>query len=382
MSKEETNMFRRSGDLEPVHSRIAQGSDEPAVVRTARANDRLAEPEDREAAPEISIVIPVYNEEPNIAELHARLVQSLNALGKKWEVLLVNDGSTDGTAKLLDEIANADTRFVVIHFRRNFGQTAAISAALRFVRGEIIIPMDGDLQNDPMDLSRLLDKMAEGYDVVSGWRQHRNDPLTKTLPSRLANGMISFVTGVKLHDYGCSLKAYRRDVLRDVFLYGEMHRFVPLYAAMRGARVAEIPVQHHARVRGKSKYGLERVAKVLLDLMVVKFFFSFMNKPIYLFGGLGILSLMGSALALFSAIVFKLIPPNNPWGPHWHKDFVASPLPLLSASFAGLGVLMILQGLLAEMVMRTYYESQGKDPYIILSVRNASLPKTKNPCAE
>lgn len=335
-----------------------------------------------ESVPDISIIIPVYNEEANIPELRTRLQKSLDTLGKTWEVVLVNDGSTDGTEKLLDDIAELDTRFIVIHFRRNFGQTAAISAALRFIRGDIVIPMDGDLQNDPMDVGRLLAKMAEGYDVVSGWRKRRNDPMTKTIPSKMANAMISFVTGVRLHDYGCSLKAYRRDVLRDVFLYGEMHRFVPLYAAMRGARVAEIPVQHFPRTRGQSKYGLERIGKVLLDLIVVKFFFSFMNKPIYLFGGLGILSFVGSVLAVISAIVFKVIPRDNPWGPHWHKDFVESPLPLLAAFLAGLGVLMLLQGLLAEMVMRTYYESQGKDPYIILRVRNTSLPRVKRTCVE
>jgi glycosyltransferase involved in cell wall biosynthesis len=325
-----------------------------------------------ENGPELSVIIPLYNEEANIPELHTRLVESLDSLHRRWEAVLVNDGSTDKSAELLDGIADADTRFIIIHFRRNFGQTAAISAGIRLARGEIIIPMDGDLQNDPQDIGRLLDKMAEGFDVVSGWRKKRNDPITKIIPSRLANAMISFVTGVRLHDYGCSLKAYRREVLRDVFLYGEMHRFVPVYATMRGARVAELPVQHFPRTRGHSKYGLERIGKVFLDLIVVKFFLSFMTKPIYLFGGIGILFTALSGLALAWAIAFKLIPANNPWGPQWHKDFVATPLPLLAGFLVSLGVVMILLGVLAEMIMRTYYESQGKDPYNIVRVRNGN----------
>jgi glycosyltransferase involved in cell wall biosynthesis len=324
----------------------------------------------KENATEVSVIIPLYNEEPNIPELHVRLVQSLDSLHRTWEAVLVNDGSTDKSAELLDKIAGADSRFIIIHFRRNFGQTAAISAGIRYARGEIIIPMDGDLQNDPQDIGRLLDKISEGFDVVSGWRKKRNDPITKIIPSRFANAMISFVTGVKLHDYGCSLKAYRRDVLKDVFLYGEMHRFVPVYAAMRGARVTEVPVQHFARTRGQSKYGLERIGKVLLDLVVVKFFLSFMTKPIYLFGGLGIFFSTCSFLALAAAIAFKLIPVDNPWGPHWHKDFVATPLPLLAGFLISLGVVMILQGVMAEMIMRTYYESQQKDPYNIVRVLN------------
>ena len=332
-------------------------------------SDLLEKGENR---PEISIVIPVYNEEPNIPELRTRLRESLDAIGKSWEIVFVNDGSTDRTTELLDDIADTDSRFIIVHFRRNFGQTAAISAGIRFTRGDTVIPMDGDLQNDPRDIGRLLHKMAEGYDVISGWRKKRNDPISKIIPSRVANAIISFVTGVRLHDYGCSLKAYRRDVLKDFFLYGEMHRFVPVYAAMRGARVAEIPVQHSPRIRGKSKYGLGRIGKVLLDLVVVKFFLSFMTKPIYLFGGLGIFFSVCSCFALIAAIVFKLIPVDSSWGPNWHKDFVATPLPLLGCVLGTLGVVMILQGVLAEMIMRTYFESQGKYPYSILRVRNTS----------
>ncbi len=323
----------------------------------------------QETIPDISVVIPIFDEEDNIPTLLHRLMEDLGRLGKTWEVVFVNDGSHDRSGELLDRAAAENEHCTVVHFRRNFGQTAAISAGIRFARGEIIIPMDGDLQNDPADIRRVLEKMDEGYEVVSGWRKHRQDPISKKIPSRLANAVISGVTGVKLHDYGCSLKAYRREVLEGIFLYGEMHRFVPIYAAMRGARVAEIVVKHHPRIGGKSKYGLERIGKVLLDLIVVKFFLSFMNKPIYLFGGLGSLCFLGAFLSAVGAVVFKLIPPDNPWNPLWHKDFIETPLPLLAVSLAAMGVLMILQGVLAEMVMRTYYESQGKDPYIILRAR-------------
>jgi glycosyltransferase involved in cell wall biosynthesis len=319
--------------------------------------------------PEISVIIPIFNEEASISALGQELTESLGSLGKTWEVVFVNDGSTDRSGELLDKAVDENERFTVVHFRRNFGQTAAISAGIRFARGEIIVPMDGDLQNDPRDIRRLLDKMAEGYEVVSGWRKNRKDPLTKRVPSSLANAVISAVTGVRLHDYGCTLKAYRREALKDVFLYGEMHRFVPVYAAMRGARVAEIVVGHRARAGGKSTYGLERTGKVLLDLIVVKFFLSFMTKPIHFFGGLGSLCVIGSFLSLLGAIVFKFIPPDGPWGPFRHRDFLGTPLPLLAVLLAAIGILMILQGVLAEMVMRAYYESQGRDPYVVLRVR-------------
>jgi len=361
-----------STELDAVSVTKVSGSRRPqAGSQPSRAKNPCQEAV-ADSNPEISVIIPVYNEEANIPELCTRLQESLDVVGKRWEVVLVNDGSTDNTAKVLDAIAEADRRFIVIHFRRNFGQTSAIAAGIRFSRGEILIPMDGDLQNDPRDIRRVLDKIAEGFDVVSGWRKKRHDPISKTLPSRFANAMISFVTGVKLHDYGCSLKGYRREVLKDVFLCGEMHRFVPVYAAMRGARVTEIVVQHFPRIRGQSKYGLERIGKVLLDLIVVKFFLSFMTKPIYLFGGIGFISFACSGVATLGAIVFKLIPPDNPWGPHWHKDFIQSPLPLVAGFLAVFGVFMMLQGVLAEMLMRTYFESQGKDPYVVLSVRNAS----------
>lgn len=362
-------------DSTGLDSVAASKLSDAAIVSGALRSGNEADARQKTVAdnkPEISVIIPVYNEEANVQALWIQLQKSLGTIGKSWEVVFINDGSTDRTASVLDEIAEAEKQFVVIHFRRNFGQTSAIAAGIRFSRGEILIPMDGDLQNDPRDIRRVIDKIAEGFDVVSGWRKKRQDPISKTLPSRFANAMISFVTGVKLHDYGCSLKGYRREVLKDVFLCGEMHRFVPAYAAMRGARVTEIVVQHFPRIRGQSKYGLERIGKVLLDLIVVKFFLSFMTKPIYLFGGIGFISFACSGVAALGAIVFKLIPPDNPWGPHWHKDFVESPLPLVAGFLAVFGVFMMLQGVLAEMLMRTYFESQGKDPYVVLSVRNAS----------
>ena len=233
---------------------------------------------------DISIVIPLYNEAPNVPALHARLIETLTRLGRSFEIVYVNDGSVDGSDRLLDEIAQTDTRVIVVHFRRNFGQTAAMAAGFDHSKGQILVPMDGDLQNDPQDIAHLLAKIEEGYDVVSGWRRRRQDPLSKKIPSRIANMVISYVSGVPLHDYGCTLKAYRREMVEGVNLYGEMHRFIPVYAAYRGARVTEIEVTHHPRRAGKSHYGIERTLKVLLDLIVVKFFGSYVNKPIYLSG--------------------------------------------------------------------------------------------------
>jgi glycosyltransferase involved in cell wall biosynthesis len=325
-------------------------------------------------APELSVVVPIYNEAGNLPDLHARLSAALAKLGRSYEVVFVNDGSKDDSERLLDELAAKDPRAVVVHFRRNFGQTAAMSAGFDLARGKILVPMDGDLQNDPDDVGRLLAKLDEGHDVVSGWRKDRQDPLSKKIPSRIANAIISWVSGVPLHDYGCTLKAYRREFLEGVTLYGEMHRFIPIYASFRGARVTELPVAHHPRTRGKSNYGIERTLKVLLDLILVKFFASFMNKPIYLFGSFGCLALVASFLSLAAAVVFKLIPPDNPWDPMLHKDFVQTPLPVLGALLGVLGVLIVLQGLMAEMVMRTYYESQGKTIYLVRAIRNGPPP--------
>lgn len=246
----------------------------------------------------LSITIPVFNEEKNIAPLYAQLVASLEPLGRPFEIVLVNDGSSDGTEKALAALCAADSRVKAVNFRRNFGQTAAMMAGIHYASGEIIIPMDGDLQNDPADIARLLAKLEEGYDVVSGWRQDRKDhKLRRNLPSRVANWLISAISGVHLHDYGCSLKAYRKDVVKGVKLYGEMHRFIPIYASWEGGRVAEVPVTHHPRIHGESKYGADRVVKVVLDLMVVQFLARYANRPIYVFGGFGLAAITVSILA-------------------------------------------------------------------------------------
>ena len=309
------------------------------------------------AAIEITVTIPLYNEAENIPLLYERVRTALDALVRRWELILVDDGSKDNSAALLDRIAAEDSRVTVIHFRRNYGQTAAFMAGLDHARGAIVVPMDGDLQNDPADIARLLAKLDEGFDVVSGWRKDRQDhAIRRNLPSRLANGLISRVSGVRLHDYGCSLKAYRRDVLDGVKLYGEMHRFVPIYASWNGARVTEMPVTHHPRLHGQSKYGLERVLKVVLDLLVVKFLFRYANKPIYVFGGFGFLSILGGVFAGLWAITLKLFA---------GVSFILTPLPLLAVFLGAIGIVSILMGLLAEMLNRTYHESQGMSVYRI-----------------
>jgi len=309
---------------------------------------------------DISVTIPIYNEAENIPILHARVNAAMDRLGRSWELVLVNDGSTDGSAALLDQIAAKDAHVTVVHLRRNYGQTAAFMAGIDHARGDIIVPMDGDLQNDPDDIARLVGKLDEGFDVVSGWRKSRKDnAIKRNLPSRIANGLISRVSGVHLHDYGCSLKAYRRDVLDGVKLYGEMHRFVPIYAVWNGARVTEMEVTHHPRLHGQSKYGLERVIKVVLDLIVVKFLFRYASKPIYLFGGLGLLSIAVGLLAGFSAFALKVFSGTS---------LIQTPLPLLAIFLCAIGVLSILMGLLAEMLNRTYHESQDKPVYRISRV--------------
>ncbi len=310
----------------------------------------------------LSITVPIFNEEPNVEPLHAQLVQALEALGKPFEIVLVNDGSTDGSAAALDALAARDKRVKVVHFRRNYGQTAAMMAGIRYASGEIIVPMDGDMQNDPADIAKLLAKLDEGYDVVSGWRRDRKDSvLQRTLPSRAANFLISWISGVHLHDYGCSLKAYRRDVLKDVKLYGEMHRFIPIYASWEGGRVTEVPVTHHPRVHGQSKYGVDRVLKVVLDLIVVQFLARYANRPIYVFGGFGIAAITLAVLAGVWAVYLKYFE---------NTSFIQTPLPLLVVTLFVTGGMSVLMGLLAEIIMRTYYESQGKPVYLVRATVN------------
>jgi glycosyltransferase involved in cell wall biosynthesis len=310
----------------------------------------------------ISVTIPIYNEQGNLRRLYEQLIPVLESLHQPWEVVLVNDGSTDGSAAVIDELAARDTRLKVIHFRRNAGQTAAMMAGFEHARGDIIVPMDADLQNDPQDIPLLLGKLDEGFDVCSGWRRDRHDhALRRRLPSRIANWLISKVSGVHLHDYGCSLKAYRRDVIKGVRLYGEMHRFIPIYAHWLGAKVTEVQVRHHPRFTGKSAYGLERIFKVLLDLVVVKFLDRYAQKPIYVFGGFGLLNFLVSIVAGLWAVYLKTAE---------GVSFIQTPLPLLVVMSAITGVMCVLLGLVAELVTRNWHESRNKETYIIGETRN------------
>ncbi|MBA4124714.1 MAG: glycosyltransferase family 2 protein [Acidobacteria bacterium] len=312
---------------------------------------------DQKSAPELSLFLPVLDEEDNLRPMHAKISEALNALGKTAEVIYVDDGSTDKSLEILREIAGGDERVRVISLRRNYGQTAAMSAGIDAANGKILIPMDADLQNDPKDIARLLEKLDEGYDVVSGWRKNRQDKLvSRKIPSQIANRIISWIGGVPLHDYGCSLKAYRRDVIQDVRLYGEMHRFIPIYASWAGARVTEIPVDHHARTMGKSKYGISRTVKVVFDLMTIKFMASYQTKPIYVFGTFGLIAFLLSMFAGLWAFALKFI---------YGVSFILTPLPVIAIVLLAISMQFFLMGLLAEMLVRTYHESQNKTIYAV-----------------
>ncbi len=311
----------------------------------------------------LSLVIPVYNEEANLPLLFDAIDNTMKTLDQSWEVILVDDGSQDKSLPVLREYAQKDPEHVrVISFRRNFGQTAAIAAGLDYAQGETIILLDADMQNDPADIPMLLAKLDEGYDLVSGWRKSRKDnALTRNFPSMIANRLISRVTGVHLHDYGCTLKAYRRDVLEGFRLYGEMHRFIPVYASSVGARIAEMPVNHHPRKFGRTKYGLERTIKVILDLFTVKFLISYSSKPIYLFGGAG----MALMFVGFSIMVYLLLRRF-----FFLVSVTGSPLLQISTMVFILGFQSLLMGLIAELLVRTYHESQRKPTYTIRSTIN------------
>ena len=306
----------------------------------------------------LSLVIPVYNEEESLPLLFDAIHQALDSLSRSWEVVLVDDGSQDGSLGVLKTLAERDPEHIrVVAFRRNFGQTAAIAAGIDHSAGAVIILLDADLQNDPADIPMMLSKLDEGYDVVSGWRANRKDTfITRTLPSRMANGLISRVTGVELHDYGCTLKAYRREVITGFHLYGEMHRFIPVFAHAVGAKIIEVPVRHHPRRFGEAKYGLERITKVLLDLFTVKFLLSYSAKPIYLFGGAGIGIIALSTLLLLFLFVRRIFFSISVFG---------SPIFQISAMFFILGFQSILMGLIAELQVRTYHESQQKPTYTV-----------------
>lgn len=306
----------------------------------------------------LSIVVPVYNEEKNLPELFEQIVQAVTPLGHAWDVTFVDDGSRDNSMEVLESLQSASPGHVnILCFRRNFGQTAAISAGIDYSDGDVVILMDADLQNDPADIPLLLNELDKGYDVVSGWRKDRQDnAFTRTFPSHLANGIISKVTGVHLHDYGCTLKAYRREILDNINLYGEMHRFIPVYADAAGGKISEVVVRHHPRKHGKANYGLERTFKVLLDLITVKFLMEFSKKPIYLFGGVGT-GLMLISLVMFLFLAIRRIVAGVP--------VLGSPWFQISVMTSILGFIAILLGLIAELVMRTYYESQDKKTYTV-----------------
>jgi glycosyltransferase involved in cell wall biosynthesis len=306
---------------------------------------------------DLSVVVPIYNEQDNIHELYQAISKALDSSSDNYEIIMVDDGSTDSSFAQLNDLAQKDARLKVIRLRRNFGQTAAMSAGFDAAAGTIIIPMDGDLQNDPADIPRLVDKLKEGYDVVSGWRKNRKDTfITRKIPSMLANALISSLTQVHLHDYGCTLKAYRREVLEAINLYGEMHRFVPALASQIGAKVAELPVNHLPRLHGKSKYGISRTLRVVLDLMTVKFLLSYSTKPIQLFGKWGIYTLLagfGSGVMTIYMKVFE------------HLSMNRNPLLILTAFLLFMGVQFIVMGLLGELNARTYFESQSKPIYVV-----------------
>jgi len=309
----------------------------------------------------LSVVVPIFNEEENITPLYRELKNVLEGMRANYEVIFVDDGSDDGSNAVLQRLAKNDKGIKVIQFRKNFGQTAAIAAGVEHAQGELIVTMDGDGQNDPRDIPHLLEKLEQGYDVASGWRRNRKDPLfNKRFPSALANKLISWLTKVKLHDYGCTLKAYRRDILKDVRLYGEMHRFIPAYASWVGARITELEVAHHPRQHGRSKYGLSRTSSIILDLITFLFLQRYSTKPIRLFGGAGmILFILGVLTGLF--VLYRRII----WGGVW-----ISPMILISFLFITMGVMFILLGLIAEIIIRTYHESQKKPIYAIKSTVN------------
>ncbi len=312
-------------------------------------------------SPHLSLIIPVYNEERSLPLLFDRLGAAL--AGIDHEVIFVNDGSRDGSFDVLRKQCASTPNYKAIDFRRNFGQTAAINAGIQHAQGDILVLIDSDLENDPADIPKLLAKLDEGYDVVSGWRRDRwkGQFLTRKLPSLLANKLISSISGVTLHDYGCTLKAYKRDVIKDVTLYGQMHRFIPVYCSWQGGRVGEMPVHYQPRQFGKSNYGLFRTYKVMLDLLVIRFLDAYMTKPIHFFGGAGFLSFLVSFACAALAVYFKVT---------HQKDLVQTPLPVITAMFFIIGLVMILMGVLAEMIMRTYFESQRRTPFSIRETMN------------
>lgn len=317
----------------------------------------------QEPSPELSVIVPVFNEREDIERLHAGIVEALRE--HPFEVLYVNDGSTDGTAGILDGIAEQDERVKVVHFVRNYGQTAALTAGFRNAVAPVLVTMDADYQNDPADIPMLLEHL-ETHDVVCGWRKDRQDAtVTRLIPSRAANWLISKLSKVPLHDYGCTLRVYRREFVEDIPLYGEMHRFIPIYVTWAGARLTEVPVRHHPRIHGQAKYGLERIFKVLLDLTTVKFLRDFFVTPIYFFGWLGFMLVFAGLLSGAVAI------------PCWYlleRPLIAACLTIVAPMLSIFGVVEITLGIIAEVLIRMHYEIQGKNPYKIRGARNMDRP--------
>ena len=315
---------------------------------------------------DVSVVIPVHNEADNVGALHQELQAALREMPRSTEIVIVDDGSTDATAEALERVCRFDPSLTVVRLSRNFGQTAALAAGIAHAGGDVIVTLDGDLQNDPADIPRLLAKLDEGYDVVNGWRVDRQDTfVTRRLPSTLANRLISFATRLKLHDYGCPVKAFRGHVARSLRLYGEMHRFIPALASDLGASIAEIPVNHRPRMRGRSKYGLGRTPRVLLDLVTVKFLTSYLTRPIHVFGLPGILAAMAGALLTLYLGIERLF---------FGVALGDRPILLLAVLLVLLGVQFIALGLLGEMLARLYHESQGKPVYVVREVLGTSPP--------
>jgi len=305
----------------------------------------------------LSVVIPAYNEEENVPILYEKLKKVLDGLGQDYEIIFVDDGSTDGTYQRLKQLAEKDSQLKIIRFKRNYGQTAAMSAGFEHAKGDVIITLDADLQNDPEDIPLLLEKLEEGYHVVSGWRKDRKDPfLSRKLPSMIANWLISKITGVHLHDYGCTLKAYRAEVVKDLELFGDMHRFLPALTKRRGAKITEVVVRHHPRMFGRSKYGIGRTVRVLLDIMLVKFLNEYINKPLYMFGSVGFLLLGLGLFSLFYLIFLKLF---------LEEPIGRRPLLILSVLLILAGIQLISTGLLAELLVRIYYRTKDTKPYVI-----------------
>ncbi|MEI7616951.1 MAG: glycosyltransferase family 2 protein [Actinomycetota bacterium] len=308
----------------------------------------------------LTVVIPVYNERENISYLYENLNKVLPTLDKEYEVILIDDGSTDGTFNELVKIHEQNSNYKILKFRKNFGQTPAMSAGFDYANGEIIITLDADLQNDPQDIPLLIEKMNEGYDIVSGWRINRQDKaVTRKLPSKIANWLIAKLTGVRIHDYGCTLKAYSRDVVKNIELYGEMHRYIPAVASWMGISVAEVPVHHHSRKFGKSKYGISRTIRVILDIIILKYLLTYSQKPIQIFGLIGLFTgAVGGIITLY-LIVMRLF---------FNEALSSRPLFTLSIFMIFIGVQLITMGILGELLMRTYHEASGKPTYAIKQI--------------